>query len=134
MYLTLLDEKEKESFLGLAYNLAAADGNYSDEEKAMIRSYCQEMQFEFDDTKMVKETSELLNAINSGSNTKIKKIIIFELIGLAMADGGYDKDEKELINLAEKQFGIEEGFAKKCEDGLIKYIEFQTALNQIVLG
>ena len=42
MYLTLLNEKEKEIFLGVAFQLAAVDGYYSDEEKEMINGYCQE--------------------------------------------------------------------------------------------
>lgn len=134
MYLALLNEREKEMFLGVAYNLATADGNYSDEEKAVIDGYCQEMQFEFDEKKMVKETDILLDMISSDVSMKIKKIIVFELIGLAMADGSYDTDERKLISLAERQFGIETGFADKCESELTKYIEFQTKLNQIVLG
>ena len=134
MYLALLDEKEKELFLGLAYNLAAADGNYSDEEKAVISGYCQEMQFGFDEKNMVKATDVLLDLINSNSSMKTKKIIIFELVGLAMADASYDADERALINLAEKQFGVKKGYANNCEGELSKYIEFQTKLNQIVLG
>jgi len=134
MYLTLLNEKEKEAFLGLAYNLAAADGNYSDEEKDVISGYCEEMQYKFDEKSMVKSTDTLLNMVNANSSEKTKKIIIFELVGLAMADNNYDEDERALISLMEKKFSIDIGYANKCEEELNKYIEFQQKLNQIVIG
>lgn len=38
MYLNLLKENEKELFICLAYDLASADGNYSDEE-GVISNY-----------------------------------------------------------------------------------------------
>lgn len=43
MYLAVLSKEAKELFLGLAFDLASADGNYSDEEKVIINGYCQEM-------------------------------------------------------------------------------------------
>lgn len=134
MYLSLLSEKEKELFLGLAFNLAVSDGNYSDEEKAVMNEYCREMQYELNENNIVKSTDILIEEINSTSNMKVKKIIIFELIGLAMTDNCYHDEEGALIRELEIQFGIDEGYAKKCKSELTKYIEFQTELNQFVLG
>lgn len=133
MYLALLNEKEKEMFLDVAFNLVAVDGNYSDEEKAVINGYCQEMQCIFDEKTMVKPMDVLIKDIKSNSNNRIKKIFVFELIGLALADGNYDEDERELINKLEMEFDIGLGFAKKCEDILNEYIAFQTKLNQLIL-
>ncbi len=134
MYLGLLNEKEKEGFLGLAYNLAVADGDYSAEEKKVIYGYCQEMQFLFDENTMVRDTEELLNEFSKGSGDRVKRIVVFELIGLAMSDGSFGEDERKMISLAEKKFGIDEQFTEVCEEELSKYIDFQTRLNQIILG
>ena len=132
MYLALLNEKEKEAFLGVAFQLAAVDGYYSDEEKEMINGYCQEMQCVFDEKTMVKPVDLLIKDIKLNSDNKIKKIFVFELIGLAMADGNYDENERALINKLEEEFELGSGFAMNCEAVLKKYIEFQTKLNQLI--
>lgn len=132
MYLALLDEKEKGLFLGLAYALASADGDYSDEEKAVINGYCQEMQTQFE-LEMIKSTDYIVSEIKAKSNEKVKKIFIFELIGLAMADGDYSDNERALIRKMEKEFNTEKEFAKRCEDVLNEYITFQERINRLIL-
>lgn len=133
MYLALLNEKEKEKFLGMAFNLATADGNYSEVEKAAINGYCQEMQCNFDEEMLVKPMDVLIQDIKLNSDNRIQKILIFELIGLAMVDGSYDEDERSLINKIMVEFNIGVEFAKNCENLLKEYIAFQTKLNQLVL-
>ena len=60
MYLALLNENEKKSFLGMVFNLATVDGDYSDVEKNLIDAYCQEMTCVFDEKSMVKPMEELI--------------------------------------------------------------------------
>ena len=132
MYLALLDEKEKELFLGLAYDLASADGDYSDEEKAVINGYCQEMQIPFE-SKMIKPVDDIIAEINSRSDERVKKIFILELIGLAMSDDIYGDNEKALIRKMEKEFNADKDFAEKCENILNEYIAFQGRINQLIL-
>lgn len=134
MYLAILSEEEKELFLGLAYNLAAIDGEYSDEERTMIAGYCQEMQIEFDEERAVKSVDELLGRIKAISDDRTKKIIVFEAIGLAMADGKYYENERKLVDKMEKEFGIEAGFSEKCESIINEYLVFQKKTNQLILG
>jgi tellurite resistance protein len=134
MYLALLDKEEKELFLGLAFDLAAADGNYSDEEKAMMDAYCQEMQITFDKEAMVQTEDDIIASFKNKSDNKAKKILIFELIGLALADGNYDASEKALVSKLEKEFEMEDGFADKCENILMEYLAFQGKINQLILG
>ena len=133
MYLSLLNKNEKIYFLGLAYNIATIDGNYSNEEKAMINGYCQEMQVEFNEKTMINSNDFFITKINSSSDNKVKKIILFELIGLAMSDNNYDEIEKEMVLDLSKSFKIESSYLDKCEDALIKYITFQNKLNKLVL-
>lgn len=133
MYLAILSKEEKELFLGLAFALATADGDYSKEEKETIAAYCQEMQMEFDQEKMEKPIDEILGKIKLESNKKTKKIVIFEAIGLAMTDGNYDKSERDLVTHMEKEFGIESDFSRECELALNEYLSFQSRLNQLVL-
>ena len=134
MYLALLNENEKVEFLELAYNLATIDGDYSEAEKNMIAGYCQELQIEFDEKAMVNPMDELIKKIAQNSNEKTKKIIIFELIGLAMADENYDNDERKIIANMENEFGVPGNFANTCENILNEYITFQNRINSLVIG
>ena len=81
---------------------------------------------------MVKPVDMLIKDIKLNSDNKIKKIFVFELIGLAMADGNYDENERALINKLEEEFELGSGFAMNCEAVLKKYIECQTKLNQLI--
>ncbi|HCS16064.1 MAG TPA: hypothetical protein DIV56_10120 [Lachnospiraceae bacterium] len=133
MYLALLNEREKNVFLGMAYNLASIDGNYSDAEKIMINGYCQELQCQFDENNMIKPMESLIQYVKVNSSEKTKKIFIFELVGLAMADENYDSDERMLINQMLKEYNLNSGFADQCENILNEYIGFQKRINDLVL-
>lgn len=133
MYLMMLNEEEKELFLSLAYNIAAVDGNYSKEEKDMILGYCQEMQIAYDEKKILKPIQSVVEKITECSEVVTKKIIVFEIIGLSMADNNYDENERRKVKMMEEKWGIEEAYGDKCEDILKEYFELQEILNQLVL-
>ena len=134
MYLALLNESEKAVFLGMTYNLATVDGDYSDSEKVMIDGYCQELQCQFDEKTMLKPMDSLIQTIKVGSSDKVKKIFIFELVGLAMSDGNYDNNERKIIGQMLNEYNIDFSFANKCEEILSEYIDFQGRINELVLG
>ncbi|MDH2336000.1 hypothetical protein QTH19_07235 [Clostridium perfringens] len=133
MYLSMLNEKQKELFLGFAYHLVVSDGIYSPEEKALMNSYCYEMQIDLEPNKFIKPLDNILEEINIECRTKEKKIIIFEVIGLAMSDSSFDKEERELIHDAVIRFNLEADFDIKCEGAICEYIEFQNRLNEMIL-
>ena len=93
MYLGLLKESQKEMFLELAINLAKSDGDYSEEENAIITSYCQEMQISFEREKKNRSIDELVSEFALLCTAQEKKIIAFEIIGLAMCDNVYHEKE-----------------------------------------
>lgn len=120
--------------MGLAYNFAASDGDYSIEEQVTIQEYCFEMQIEFDEKTMVKPIDEIICEFSQRSNLKTKKIIVFELIGLAMADNKYDDNEKSIVLDMENKFGLDKRFGDECEKIIDEYISFQNRINNIVIG
>lgn len=134
MYLALLKEEQKELFLSLAFNLASANGDFCDEEKAVIAGYCQEMQIVFDQERMVKPVEELISKINLSCDNREKKIIVFESIGLAMVDNKYDDSERKIVKLMTDMFELGDGFAEECESVLSEYITFQKRINELVIG
>lgn len=134
MYLALLSREEKELFLGLAHHLAVSDGHYGEEEKAMMAGYCQEMQIAFEAEGAAEPVEALLKRFCEMSDQKARKIVVFETVGLALADGTYDGNERKLIAKMEDELQLESGFAGKCAAILEEYVSFQNRINQLVLG
>ena len=102
MFLEKLSEREKEVFLDLARATAKANGMVEDSEKEMIRRYSREMSMDehkIYDEVTVDEAAEFLKE----SSSKVRNIIIVELMILCSADGEKDKEEKKFVkDLAEK--------------------------------
>ena len=62
------------------------------------------------------------------------RIIVFEMMGLALADGKYDEKEKRLFSDMMVRFGLDAGFANDCKKVLEDYFVLQNRINEIVLG
>lgn len=133
MYLALLSKEQKELFLELALNVASADGNYSDEERIAIEGYCREMQLVFEHEKKVKPIEIIIEKLDSLCDDKIKKIVVFEIIGLAMIDNDYDDNERKIVNSMVTMFKLETKFAEECETILNEYISFCNKINQLII-
>lgn len=133
MYLSLLGKEEKDSFLRLAYEVALIDGDYGVEEQQMIDVYCNEMQISSSSLDKEASISTIIDFIAKESDIKNKKIMIFEIIGLAMSDSNYDNKEKEFIYELINKFTLEEDFGVKCEDIISEYISFQNKINSIIM-
>lgn len=133
MYLSMLSTEQKKLFLDLAYGLASIDGDYSLSEKKMIAAYCDEMKIEFDEGAERKPIDEIIDLMSSLYNIHEKKIVVFELIGLAMSDNNYDESERALINNMLDKFKLKHSFADECENIINEYIVFQNKINKIVL-
>lgn len=101
MFLNELSKQEAIAFLNLVENFAKVDKVFAKEEEELIKDYMKELNL---------NNSEILSvnvdtAINrlTESSTRIKNIIFFELVGLALIDGEYKEAEiKFLNNLADK--------------------------------
>lgn len=102
MYLNALNNKEKESFLKLAHYSMEIDGVIKDEEKAILKNFifeCQLIDYDISYDENIDVIADTLTV----SSTKVKKIIILELLGVLLADGDYHETEQGFIkNLAEK--------------------------------
>lgn len=111
MFLDRLEEKEKEVFLDLAIQTSKTNGMVEEKEKEMIKQYCREMEiseYTIYDSKTAEEAAVFFKDLEEWK----KKIVLIELIGLGIADGKYDKKEREFIDfLADKMM-----ISKNCID------------------
>lgn len=94
MFLKMLSEDQKKLFMEFAYAMADADDNIAPEEIDIMRAYMEEMEFEITEKPALRKIEEILADINRVSDIQTKKIFLFEIIGLIMADGVYDDSEK----------------------------------------
>ena len=134
MYLALLNKEQKEIFLGLAYNLSNIDGDYSSSEQQMIESYCGEMNIEYSDSIAKVELNTIMENINKIFDNKSIKIVLFELIGLAMVDNNYDETEHAFLNSIQNLFSVDSEFMSKAENYIKKYLDLQLNINTLILN
>lgn len=104
MFLKELNKKEASAFVSLIKNLSKVDNVYSECEKELVNSYIEEL-------SLTAENYEALSfevAVNElkESSSRIKNIIYFELVGVALVDGSYEEKELEFLNNLAANFNI----------------------------
>lgn len=101
MFLEELGKGESVAFINLVKKLAMIDKVFAREEKKLIKEYIKELELKDEDiTEMtLKDIEEELK----NSSNRIRTIIYFELVGLALIDGKYDEKEIDFLDeIAEK--------------------------------
>ena len=96
----LLDEltlEEKKAFWNIANVLASSDGRALEEE-SILEQYNEEMGtgFEYPDASQIDIKKELESIKNSSA--KNRKIVYFELFGVAYADSAFDEREMKILD------------------------------------
>jgi uncharacterized tellurite resistance protein B-like protein len=133
MFLSLLNTEQKKAFMSLAYNLAASDGDFSESERAAIKGYSMEMEMEFKMEDVDTDIHNVISVINKICGKREKKIIVFEMIGLAMADYNYDNGERKIVKKALDIFDLDTSFGDFCEKKIEEYLKLQEELNSKIL-
>lgn len=134
MFLSLLATAQKKMFMSMAFIMASSDGVLSENERLVIESYSTEMNMEVKMEEADKEFAHVLSEINTYCEIREKKIIVFELIGLAMVDGNYDEGERKLVRSAIENWGLNDEFGDFCEKKLNEYLKLQEELTAAILS
>jgi len=132
MYLQQLNQTEKENFLELAYLLANVDDEFAAKEKLQILQYRYEMHLHEDDYSIKKKNIDVILHELSESEANIKKIITFELIGLALSDKNLRVQEIELLSKARTQFNISEELFEKMQDKIENLQKLYFDVNELL--
>lgn len=101
MFLNELNEKESIAFVNIVLEFANVDNTFAKEEKEVLKGYLEELKLNKDvlGTVTFNKAIETLNS----SKQRIKNIIYFELVGIALVDGEYGEKEIDFLdNIAEK--------------------------------
>lgn len=122
MFLNQLTDKEKEAFLKLAIDAAYTNGDFNTEEHAMIDQYCQEMNLPRQDQYSETALDQLVPIFSSAEDSH-KKIVVFELLGLLVADGEFDEAEKVFIHELALSIGVQDSEIDKQMELLKRYMD-----------
>lgn len=120
MFLQIMNIEEKEKFLEFVYKVANVEGEFAEEEQEIINSYKKEL-----GVSEIPETSDIEGLIGYFSTKvdEIKKLVLFEIIGLINADNKIAKEEEKILNKVVASFGLDneivgriKSTAKKLQD------------------
>ena len=107
MYLNELNKEQKNRFLDLGISLATADSDFSDTEKNTIHLLCDEMRIT-DRYTAEASPEEAIHFFVDETCSRIQRIVVFELLGIAMADSVYETREHEMVLKVADAFSISE--------------------------
>lgn len=131
MFLNQLNQKEKETFMSLSVHVANSNGILADEEKEMIQEYCREMGLDSFNVKDAVPMEDVLTVFKQ-SDLHIRKIVLFEILGLAYADGEYEDTEDDFIIQFATAIGLNKETLEEQETLLVEYLEILKKIVQIV--
>lgn len=114
MFLYMLNQKEKEGFLDLAFAISTYDGEFAPEEKGMIEQYRKETGLDSNEYSINKKIEiENILKVFSDSEKTVKNAIFIEILGLVLCDQNFSEKEKlvirevmEKLRIPEKQFEL----------------------------
>lgn len=130
MYLHLLSETNKASFMAIARAVCAADGNFSDSERFMLEVYAKEMGLPSIEST-IEETKAITTLAEIGTDQE-KRIVVMELMGLSLADSDFSAEERAFLQTIVEKFNISEEFVSQCENAVGRYLDLQNEFNQLV--
>lgn len=121
MFLGELNEKESVAFINVVKNFALVDDTFAKQEKELIENYTKELNLEGKDLNL-NELEEGIKILEN-STDRIKRIVLFELAGLALIDGEFEDKEIEFIVKLSDRLGISRARVKAFFDYMVNLFE-----------
>ena len=104
MFLKELNKGEANAFLNLVSIFARIDNEFAKEEKALLDEYKEELGLVDSEIKEM-EYEDIIESLKS-STDRARRIIYFELVGLALVDGEYEDEEVDFLEKIAAEFNI----------------------------
>lgn len=97
MFLYMLKEENKLRFVELCKHASEADEQVEDKEIETIAMYCREMGISDELSSDRRELDVVLGELKEEADTAEKRIILFEILGLMLADEQYAEAEEQFV-------------------------------------
>ena len=104
MFLNELNKDESICFLNLVSIFSNVDNKFAREEKVLVDEYREELGIYNKEIKTM-EYDEIISTLKNSSD-KAKRIIYFELVGLALVDGEYEDEEIDFLEKVASELNI----------------------------
>lgn len=104
MFLNRLDKEEKTGFLELAHHVARSDNDFSEDQKAIIRNYCMEMQIE--DIVYNEDKFDIYTTLDKIQNHRSRKIVLLEIMALIYSDDFLHEGERKVLEKVLEEFDL----------------------------
>lgn len=104
MFLKELNKEEAICFLNLVSIFTRVDDNFAKEEKVLVDEYKEELGLTNHEIKSI-DYSDIIKTLKNSSE-KSKRIVYFELVGLALVDGDYENEEVDFLEKLSVEFEI----------------------------
>lgn len=131
MFLQIMNTEEKEKFLEFVYKVANVEGECAEEEQEIINSYKNELGL-----SEISETSDIEGLIGYFSTKvdEMKKIVLFEIIGLINADDKIAKEEKDVLNKVVASFGLDNEVVERIKSAAKKLQDVYDEVYDVLFG
>ena len=133
MYLRRLSQPAKEVFIDIAKYLCNADGIVDKREEKLLAAYGEELQTISLDAPQ-KSLEALATNLNAATDRIQKRIVVFELMGLALVDGTYADEEKAFFKLLGEKLDLRPTFTERCEASIREYMAVQKEIDEVIFG
>jgi DnaJ-domain-containing protein 1 len=127
MFVKDLSKDDREHLLNLIYLVAKVDGDYADEENEVLERYRREMKLE--SLKIISDNVTDMILYFADKDTRIKKIVLFEVCSMVLADEQFVNREKVLVDTIRSSFG----FTLAQANELFSLVLEQKKLNEKIL-
>ena len=110
MFTSILSKEERGKFLELIYKMACCDGEYAEEEQELLDNYKKELMI--DTIPETDSINGLADYFSIKSNC-VKRIVLFEVWGMILADRNVGKAEREAFDYIKNVFDLEDSVIEK---------------------
>ena len=104
MLLFELNKEESRAFMRLVSEFVTVDKKINKEEKSVIEKYLNKLNMNKEEINEISHTEAM--EILDKSEDKIKNMVYFELLGVALIDGDYETSEVDYLEEVADKFNI----------------------------
>lgn len=104
MLLFELNKEESRAFMRLVSEFVTVDNKINKEEKSVIEKYLNKLNMNKEEINEISHTEAI--EILDKSEDKIKNMVYFELLGVALIDGDYETSEVDYLEEVADKFNI----------------------------
>ena len=104
MLLFELNKEESRAFMRLVSEFVTVDKKINKEEKSVIEKYLNKLNMNKEEINEISHTEAI--EILDKSEDKIKNMVYFELLGVALIDGDYETSEVDYLEEVANKFNI----------------------------